>query len=96
MSRTAHHNAPKRGKLVKLADRYTGWLGEGLVAQEGREFRKRLEHRSARRWGFFDTCKRLDDVLFGKDIPLPFERKDYVPAQPKLPPIRRIRAVPKL
>lgn len=49
MSRTKHHNAPKRAKLLKLPHKRTGWVGEGCYAQEGVRFRKRLEHRASRR-----------------------------------------------
>ena len=78
MSRTKHHNAPKRAKLFKLPNRYTGWLGEGATTTE---FRKRVEHRANRRYGFKDTLVRVKDALFGKDVPLPFER-EYVDPQP--------------
>lgn len=88
MSRTKHHNAPKRPKLMKLPDRYTGWVGEGQTTQNGLHFLKRQEHRAQRRWGFKDTLACVKDALFGKDVPLPFERPDILPAQPKLPATR--------
>ena len=93
MSRTKHHNAPKRPKLMKLPDRYTGWVGEGQTTQNGLHFLKRQEHRAQRRWGFKDTLVWVKDALFGKDVPLLFEREyvqeqPYVPAQPKLPATR--------
>lgn len=51
MADTYPHNAPKRGKLLKLPNKYLGWLGESLYSQEGRKFRKRVEHRAMRRHG---------------------------------------------
>lgn len=38
-------------RLIKLPDRYTGWLGEGCWRSRGRRFVKRLEHRAIRRFG---------------------------------------------
>lgn len=38
-------------RLVKLADKYTGWLGEGCWRRNGRRFVKRIEHRYNRRHG---------------------------------------------
>lgn len=94
MSRTKHHNAPKRGKQLKLPDRRVGWFGEFLYAQLGRQFRKRTEHRALRRWNRKETAVRVDDAVNGVDIPLPFERQEYIPAQPKLPPVQRWRKRP--
>jgi hypothetical protein len=54
MAHTKHHNAPKRPKLLKLTDKYTGWLGEEAWRQKGRRFIKRLEHRHNRRWKLAD------------------------------------------
>lgn len=97
MSRTKHHNAPKRSLLFKLPDRYTGWLGEGATTTA---FRKRIEHHAGRRWGRKMVERDVQDALFGKDVPLPFERqhihndnKLYTPQQPALPPIRWKRSI---
>lgn len=49
MSRTHHHNAPKRERLTRFPDRYTGCLGEGIRKARTKAWRKRLEHRAARR-----------------------------------------------
>lgn len=49
MSRTSHHNEPKKGRLLREADKYTGWLGEFCFRQNGRKHIKRREHRAARR-----------------------------------------------
>jgi hypothetical protein len=38
-------------RLLKLADKYTGWQCEHCYAQHGRRFAKRLEHRYNRRYG---------------------------------------------
>lgn len=49
MSRTRHHHSKPRVKLLKLPDRYTGWVGEGCNSQQARKFIKRLQHRAWRR-----------------------------------------------
>lgn len=36
-------------RLLKLVDKYTGWVSEGSTKQLGRRFFKRLEHRYNRR-----------------------------------------------
>lgn len=38
-------------RLVKLADKRTGWIGEGCYRSNGRRFVKRWEHRHNRRFG---------------------------------------------
>lgn len=98
MSRTAHHNAPKKLKSLKLPTHYTGYVGEWFgINQEGWKFRKRVEHRANRRYGFKDTLVRVKDALFGKDVPLPFERPDIVQANRPMPQVwirkRLIRSV---
>lgn len=50
MSRTKHHNDSRKGKLLKLVNKYTGWIGENCWGQRGRKFLKRWEHRHNRRW----------------------------------------------
>lgn len=40
----------RRSKLLKLPNRYTGWVGEDCWRSEGRRFLKRLEHRAKRRF----------------------------------------------
>jgi hypothetical protein len=45
-------------KLVKLADKYTGWFGEECWRAHGRRFIKKLEHRYNRRYGK-KLCKEL-------------------------------------
>ncbi len=37
-------------RLLKLADKRTGWYGEGCWRARGRRFIKRLEHRYNRRY----------------------------------------------
>ena len=49
MSHTYHHNAPKKGKLFRFADKYTGWAGEDCFRQNGRRFVKRTNSRHNRR-----------------------------------------------
>lgn len=49
MSRTHHHGSPARAKLLKLCDKYTGWIGEGNYRSAGKRFLKRLQHRYNRR-----------------------------------------------
>lgn len=88
MSRTAHHNAPKRPKLLTLADKYTGWTGDGCWAQEGRAFIKRLQRRHNRHYQ--NACARAGVNEDTSTIPLPFESvRDTRPvvvvvSQPKL------------
>jgi len=38
-------------RLLKLADKYTGWETEGCYAMLGRRYAKRKEHRYNRRHG---------------------------------------------
>lgn len=54
MSRSRNNQRP-REKLLKLADKYTGWIGEECWRQNGRKFIKRLQARHNRRVG-----KKLD------------------------------------
>lgn len=53
-----HRNA--RPKLVKLPDRYTGWLGEGCWRAHGRNFIKRLQRRALRRFNKVLTNKETN------------------------------------
>ena len=48
MSDNKRHNKP-RPKLLKLTDKYTGWMGEGCWTAKGRRFIKRLQTRHNRR-----------------------------------------------
>ena len=47
MSRS--RNGKPRPKLLKLADKYTGWMGEGCWTAKGRRFIKRWQTRYNRR-----------------------------------------------
>ena len=49
MARTKHHNDAKGGKILKLEDKYTGWVGEYCWRQRGRKFLKRWKNRHNRR-----------------------------------------------
>lgn len=49
MSRTTHHNAPKKGRLLREEGKYSGWVGEDCWRQHGRKYIKRREHRANRR-----------------------------------------------
>lgn len=51
MSNTYHHNSPTRARLMRIPNRYTGWVGEGCWSQNGKQFIKRIERRANRRWG---------------------------------------------
>lgn len=47
-------------RLLKLADKYTGWQTEGCYAAHGRRFAKRLEHRYNRRYSR-RLCRLMED-----------------------------------
>lgn len=50
MSKTYHHNAPKRSNSMRREGRYSGWEGEG-DSQEVRRYNKDRSHRDTRRQG---------------------------------------------
>lgn len=49
-------------RLVKLADKYTGWMGESCLNSPARRFIKRLEHRHNRRHGK-KLCRERNDEI---------------------------------
>lgn len=46
-------------RLLKLADKRTGWVSEGATGPNGRRYYKRLEHRYNRRHGR-KLCRNLN------------------------------------
>lgn len=47
--------------MLKLADKYTGWIGEGCMRSNGRRFIKRLEHRHNRHHARGECRKSADE-----------------------------------
>lgn len=92
MSRTAHHNAPKRGKLAIFADKYAGWTGEQCWKQNGKAFIKRMQRRHNRHYQ--NACAREGVNEDTTTIPLTFESnpEDVSPIMlllhAPLPPVR--------
>lgn len=58
MSKTFHHNAPKRSNSMKREASYSGWEGEGYT-QEIRKANKERSHRDARRNGKRELAQSL-------------------------------------
>lgn len=51
-----------RFKLVKLPDRYTGWLGESCWRSRGKRFLKKLQHRALRRFFKKEIAKECPNL----------------------------------
>lgn len=64
MSRS-RNNKCIRVNLLRLPDRYTGWMGEQCWRSHGKRFLKKLQHRAVRRFWqqrITEECSNLEQA----------------------------------